>query len=860
MPRIPCVVVIAAVSFTLIAEARPPQSSLIAQPFSRLKQPSRGRPVKDVSRPPSERVDDPPLPISAQSTASSPSTASNVTFNGHTSIQVNVNAQGNNIVGDAANEPSIAVNPVNPKQIAIAWRQFDNVASNFRQAGRAYSTNGGQTWTFPGVLDPGLFRSDPVLGFDGLGNFYYASLTIPVNNPDGFEMSLFKSTNGGVNWSAPVYAYGGDKAWIVVDDRVAGAGAGHIYETWTLPYSCCFPNDFSRSINGAASFQLPISLPNPHMMWGTLDTDSNGVLYLGGATLDQRGHVFFRSLDAKNPAVTPTFSPPKFVDLGGFSGGFGGDLGPNPVGLLGQVWVAANPGKPGHVYMLGSVIRDNDPTDVMFARSVDGGQTWSPPRRVNDDPEGNFEWQWFGTLAVAPNGRLDAIWNDTRTSGDPAISALFYSFSMDEGQTWSANEQVSPKFNSHVGFPNQPKIGDYYHMISDDGGANLAYSATFNGEQDVYFLRIRQDCNHNGIDDDCDTSCGNSGDRCDVTGCGLSVDCNHNHVPDECEPIEDCNHNGTRDICEIGANPALDCNANRVLDSCESGQDCNGNQVPDVCDVFLHGDCNHNGIPDDCDIAGGHSMDRNRDGVPDECQGACCDCDGCTVRSEYECFVIFGIFSGPGTQCGDANACHRPVFANDLCTQAEEIPSAPQFTELFDNRCAFLSGPEPSTEFCPDPQPIYADLWYQYIAPCTGTLQISTCDQTDFDAIMAAYHSGASCVCPSSDATFLQCQDDSCGIQGGPPLMNLAVTAGQCYTIRVGGWNGSIGSGELSVSYLTACNPTDLNGDGVTDFKDFARFVNCYGPLHAGCAAADFNHDGVVNLRDYQAMFVMFGK
>src|SRR5262249_9044745 len=153
------------------------------------------------------------------------------------------------------------------------------------------------------------------------------------------------------------------------------------------------------------------------------------------------------------------------------TGGFGGPSGPNPDGLLGQVWVATNPGKPGHVYMLGSVIRDNDPTDVMFVRSDDGGNTWSPPRRVNDDPDDDFAYQWFGTLSVAPNGRLDAIWNDTRVNFNPLISAVFYSYSMDEGQTWSANEQVSPIFNSHSGFPNQNKIGDYYHMISDNGGA-----------------------------------------------------------------------------------------------------------------------------------------------------------------------------------------------------------------------------------------------------------------------------------------------------------------------------------------------------------------------------------------------------
>lgn len=62
--------------------------------------------------------------------------------------QVNVDADGNNIVGDAANEPSIAVDPNNPNNIVIGWRQFDTTASDFRQAGYSYSTDGGETWTF----------------------------------------------------------------------------------------------------------------------------------------------------------------------------------------------------------------------------------------------------------------------------------------------------------------------------------------------------------------------------------------------------------------------------------------------------------------------------------------------------------------------------------------------------------------------------------------------------------------------------------------------------------------------------------------------------------------------------------------
>ena len=93
-------------------------------------------------------------------------------FGPFTSYQANVDAVGNNIVGDAANEPSIAVDPTDSNKITIGWRQFDTVNSNFRQGGWGYTTDGGIHWTFPGVLEPGVFRSDPVLGFERAGNVF----------------------------------------------------------------------------------------------------------------------------------------------------------------------------------------------------------------------------------------------------------------------------------------------------------------------------------------------------------------------------------------------------------------------------------------------------------------------------------------------------------------------------------------------------------------------------------------------------------------------------------------------------------------------------------------------------------------
>src|SRR5262249_35553119 len=62
-----------------------------------------------------------------------------VTTSSATSYQVNVNSAGQNIVGDAANEPSLCIDPTHPNRIAIGWRQFNNVTNNFRQAGYSFS-------------------------------------------------------------------------------------------------------------------------------------------------------------------------------------------------------------------------------------------------------------------------------------------------------------------------------------------------------------------------------------------------------------------------------------------------------------------------------------------------------------------------------------------------------------------------------------------------------------------------------------------------------------------------------------------------------------------------------------------------
>src|ERR1700741_3655172 len=132
-------------------------------------------PRKPLPTQPLEKYDNPPAVAGqAQILAVSPGLVSH--FGPYTSYQVNVDANGNNITGDAANEPSICVDPTDGNKMSIGWRQFNSVASNFRQAGFGYTSNGGTTWTFPGILENNVFRSDPVLDASDTGTFFYLSL------------------------------------------------------------------------------------------------------------------------------------------------------------------------------------------------------------------------------------------------------------------------------------------------------------------------------------------------------------------------------------------------------------------------------------------------------------------------------------------------------------------------------------------------------------------------------------------------------------------------------------------------------------------------------------------------------------
>ncbi|PYK49280.1 MAG: hypothetical protein DME51_08815, partial [Verrucomicrobia bacterium] len=278
---------------------------------------------------PLEKYDNPPAP--PRKIETSPRKIS--VYDGFISYQVNVDANGNNIIGDAANECPIAVDPTDGNKMTIAWRQFNDVSSNFRQAGWGYTIDGGLHWTFPGVLQNNTFRSDPVTKSDETGQFFYLSL-----RSDGFSFfcdDMWGSTNGGQTWtmlSAKQGAGGGDKQWFTID-KTGGPGHGFQYQSDDGINCSGGGVEFQRSTNGGVTWQSPIVIPNSPV-YGTLDVDTNGNLFIGG----EGSSTFYcvRSSNAQIGGQTPTFDRSTPVNMGGFiiQGGING------VGLCGQVFLA----------------------------------------------------------------------------------------------------------------------------------------------------------------------------------------------------------------------------------------------------------------------------------------------------------------------------------------------------------------------------------------------------------------------------------------------------------------------------------------------------------------------------------------
>ena len=83
--------------------------------------------------------------------------------------------------------------------------------------------------------------------------------------------------------------------------------------------------------------------------------------------------------------------------------------------------------------------------EIYHRASTDGGATWSEPQNLTDDPPAALYGQYFPNVSVAPNGRVDVVWWDTRDDVGIRSNDVYYTYSADDGRTWSRNVRITDR-------------------------------------------------------------------------------------------------------------------------------------------------------------------------------------------------------------------------------------------------------------------------------------------------------------------------------------------------------------------------------------------------------------------------------
>lgn len=373
-------------------------------------------------------------------------------------------AQHPNIIVDnsgGADEPSITMDIKNPARMVAGT----NVSNAY------YSSDTGRTWAQINQKSSFGVWGDPVMACDTEGAFYHFHLSNPNDGSWIDRIVCQKSTDGGKTWNNGSFTglngtKNQDKHWVTIDRKT-----NVIYCTWTQfdLYESRNPRDssnimFSKSVDGGMSW-TPAKRINERA-GDCLDDDNttegavpamgpNGEVYVTWA--GSEGLAFDRSLDGGDTWLN------KDIKIANIGGGWTYDV-PSIYrcnGLPITVCDTSRSPNRGTIYVNWSDQKNGETnTDIWLAKSKDGGNTWSAPKKVNDDKTNRHQFMTWMTVDQA-KGNLWFVFYDRRNFTSDSTD-VYMAFSRDGGETFQNFKVSQTPF-----LPNKNAFfGDYTNVVA----------------------------------------------------------------------------------------------------------------------------------------------------------------------------------------------------------------------------------------------------------------------------------------------------------------------------------------------------------------------------------------------------------
>jgi hypothetical protein len=425
----------------------------------------------------------PPAPVADRESGDIPDSKPIVTYKpatspfekagGGTNVRANQDASGRN-----QNETTITINPTNPDN-------FVGGANDARlgswTAAFYTTTDGGQTW-IDGVSPFRKYanQGDPTAAFCGDGTAVFGYLDY-VGAYQPVRLVVAKSTDGGLTWpqSGVVAESQGtpfiDKPYIACAPNGTGTYANRVYMSWTNFGATTSPIRVAYSTDRGVTWTGAKNVSGSGGVQGSVPVAGRGgVVYVfwGGPT----GIEFAKSTSGgASWAGWQTVS-----SVTGIGDDFWFRRNSFPTAAIDTSRTATD----GFVYVAWADARNGD-ADILLSRSTDGGTTWSPPLRVNDDPVGNGRDQFFPWISVDGDGMVHLMWHDRREDAADDLFHIFVATSRDGGASFDRNVKVTDvaSRSSLTGF-----LGDYSAIAAGGGKIVPLWSdlRAGTGEEDAY--------------------------------------------------------------------------------------------------------------------------------------------------------------------------------------------------------------------------------------------------------------------------------------------------------------------------------------------------------------------------------------